>query len=413
MLSECVVALSLAISPGQCSSCGTGGGMYFSPGAGSGSWSAGADGFTSSGDSVAYGGGGGGDQLFPYDSPEPWLRGHFQEIPAYGGYATFRPHNYKHVLAQTELAGAWGLNPAMGYSHQWYHKYRQRSGMHPNFGLQHSSMAAPGFENLAQSSPEFGYPAMSGISQGADQAPVSVAAPVQQTVLERSDRPLSPSGGPGWQSQFASGGASQVTADEYQSRLEQLQRQLEEQSWQMRQLQQQLAERQAYFSQSQSAYAPGPSGYSPAPTSSPPVPSAQRMLPPAGGGYQELPPPAASTAPGILPLPQSIQPAIPSGLIPQGQPHSVTSQPFQIPNIQVPAGQAAYSVPPAVVQAGMVQFPAPPQPQPIYEQAGSWQPTGTPSLIPSQRTAHPVPHQFVPAERRYPDSASQPQIYRP
>lgn len=413
MLSECVVALSLAISPGQCSSCGTGGGMYFSPGAGSGSWSAGADGFTSSGDSVAYGGGGGGDQLFPYDSPEPWLRGHFQEIPAYGGYATFRPHNYKHVLAQTELAGAWGLNPAMGYSHQWYHKFRQRSGMHPNFGLQHSSTVAPGFEDLAQSSPEFGLPAMSGISQGGDRAPVSVAAPVQQTVLERSDRSLSPAAGSGWQSQFAPAGVPPVAVDEYQLRLEQLQRQLEEQSWQMRQLQQQLAERQAYFSQSQSQYAAGPSGYTPASTYSPPGPPAQRMPQPASGGYQELPPPAGATAPGILPLPQSIQPAIPSGLIPQGQSYPVPSQPFQIPNIQAPAGQAAYSIPQTGAQAGMVQFPAPSHPHPLYEQAGSWQSAGMPSSNPSQRAVHPASHQFVPAERGYPDRASQSRIYLP
>lgn len=392
MLSECVVALSLAISPGQCSSCGTGGGMYFSPGAGSGSWSAGAEAVYPSSDSVAYGGGGGGDQLFPYDSPEPWLRGHFQEIPAYGGYATFRPHNYKHVLAQTELAGAWGLNPAMGYSHQWYHKYRQRSGMHPNFGLQHSSTGAPGFEELAQSPPQSDWPATYGSGPESNRAPQLIAPPVQQTALERSNQALPAAGGSGWQSQFAAGSSPQIPAADYQSRLEQLQRQLEEQSWQMRHLQQQLAERQAYFSQSQSAYAPAPSY-------APPGQPAPRYPQPVTGGYQELPPPASETTPGILPFPQSTQPAIPSGLIPQGQQYPIPSQPFQIPNIQTPAGQAAYSISPTGTQAGITHS--------RYEQTGSWQPAGVSSPIPSQRAIQPVAHQTAPADSRYPAGFSQ------
>jgi hypothetical protein len=124
--------------------------MEFSPGMSAGSWSAGGGGMYPTYDAIAAGGGGGGDQMYPFDSPEPWLHGYFQEMPAYGGHATFRPHNYKHVLAQMQQAGSWGVNPAMVYSHQWYHRYRQRAGMHPNFGAQQGSISQPSFRNVAQ-----------------------------------------------------------------------------------------------------------------------------------------------------------------------------------------------------------------------------------------------------------------------
>jgi hypothetical protein len=128
-----------------------GGGMEFSPGMASGSFVAGQAGFSNPYDSVSSGGGGGGDQLYPFDSPEPWLHGYFQKLPAYGGYASFRPHNYKHVLAQMEVARRWGMSPVMAYSHQWYHRYRQRSGMHPNFGMGGSaSLEQPSFRHVAQ-----------------------------------------------------------------------------------------------------------------------------------------------------------------------------------------------------------------------------------------------------------------------
>lgn len=132
MLSELALAVSLALSPAQCATCGPGGGygggasygssyggggggMEFSPGMGAGSWSAGYGNGMNPYDSVNQGGGGGGDQLYPIDSTEPWLHGWFQEIPAYGGYHTFRPHNYKHVLAQMEVGGRWGMSPMMPY----------------------------------------------------------------------------------------------------------------------------------------------------------------------------------------------------------------------------------------------------------------------------------------------------------
>ena len=77
----------------------------------------------------AYGGGGAADQLYPYDSPEPWLHGYFQEIPAYGGFGAFRPYNYKHVLSQSQAAGGWGMAPTMPYAQQFWHRYHQKASL--------------------------------------------------------------------------------------------------------------------------------------------------------------------------------------------------------------------------------------------------------------------------------------------
>lgn len=72
---------------------------------------------------------GGGDELYPYDQQDPWLHGYFQEIPAYGGYAHFRPYNYRHVLAQTQAAAGWGLSKTMPYSHQYWQQYHERASL--------------------------------------------------------------------------------------------------------------------------------------------------------------------------------------------------------------------------------------------------------------------------------------------
>lgn len=83
------------------------------------------------GDTGGYGGNvnSTGEQLWPYDAPEPWLRGYFQEIPAYQGYHSFRPYNYRHVLSQTQAAGGWGMEPTMAYSQQFWHRYEARAAM--------------------------------------------------------------------------------------------------------------------------------------------------------------------------------------------------------------------------------------------------------------------------------------------
>lgn len=67
---------------------------------------------------------GDGVQLYPYDQQDPWLHGHFQRVPTYGGFASFRPYNYRHVFAQTQLAQTWGHAHGMPYSQQFWNRYR-------------------------------------------------------------------------------------------------------------------------------------------------------------------------------------------------------------------------------------------------------------------------------------------------
>lgn len=45
-------------------------------------------------------------------------------VPAYGGFASFRPYNYRHVFAQTQLAQQWGHAHGMPYSQQFWNRYR-------------------------------------------------------------------------------------------------------------------------------------------------------------------------------------------------------------------------------------------------------------------------------------------------
>jgi hypothetical protein len=59
-----------------------------------------------------------------FDAQEPWTHGYFQEIPAYSGFHAFRPYNYKHVQAQSQLAVEWSLAPTAAYSQQFWRPYR-------------------------------------------------------------------------------------------------------------------------------------------------------------------------------------------------------------------------------------------------------------------------------------------------
>lgn len=81
-----------------------------------------------------YGGGGGlSDQMLPYDTQDPQHHGYYQRMPAYGGFNSFRPYNYKHALSQAQAAGGWGLPPVMPYSQQFWNRYQFRaSGVQPN-----------------------------------------------------------------------------------------------------------------------------------------------------------------------------------------------------------------------------------------------------------------------------------------
>lgn len=65
-----------------------------------------------------------GVDLYPYDQQDTWIHGHFQRYPSYGGYASFRPYNYKHIAAQSQIAAGWGAPLGMPYSQQFWNRYR-------------------------------------------------------------------------------------------------------------------------------------------------------------------------------------------------------------------------------------------------------------------------------------------------
>ena len=68
-------------------------------------------------------GSGGYDQLHPFDDPRPWVRGYWQEIPAFGGSYHFRPYNYKHVLSQSQIVAGWGMSPTFVHSQEYFRRY--------------------------------------------------------------------------------------------------------------------------------------------------------------------------------------------------------------------------------------------------------------------------------------------------
>lgn len=384
MLSGWLLALTVAASPGQCGpgGCGVGGGMAFSPGMASGSFVAGQGGFSNPYDAVSAGGGGGGDQLYPFDSPEPWLHGYFQELPAHGGYASFRPHNYKHVLAQMEVAGRWGMSPNMPYSHQWYHKWRQRSGMHPNFGMGGSaSLDPPSYGNYARNQPPMMAPepqnasALSPASTGNQLSPLQQAAAFQQGYTGPTIPGITT---PFYQRSIAQPASTpaETVSPEYLERMDQLQKQLEEQTFQMQLMQQQMQAQDK--SQLQPWEQPNHLKFQEAQTNQQPEEPRQLQqfaAAPAvpAQGYQEL------SAPGTFAQPaygQPTQPApVPQGYgqtgsvqqaYPQPQPMYQPAAPqYQNAPLQgAPLQNAPMQVPP--LQAAPQSF----GPQPGYPQTG-------------------------------------------
>lgn len=105
---------------GMSSAGGTGGGLY--------STGMGLNGYSGSN----------GDTLLPWDTQEAWMHSYFQEIGAYPGYTHFRPYNYKHVFAQTDLSYRWGQPQGMPYSQQWWHRYQVRASLTPPIQTQMS-----------------------------------------------------------------------------------------------------------------------------------------------------------------------------------------------------------------------------------------------------------------------------------
>jgi hypothetical protein len=69
--------------------------------------------------------GNGGAQLYPFDQQAPWLHGQYQRVPAYGGYSSFRPYNYRHVAPQAQIAANFGGRGGMAYSQQFWNRYRE------------------------------------------------------------------------------------------------------------------------------------------------------------------------------------------------------------------------------------------------------------------------------------------------
>jgi hypothetical protein len=56
-------------------------------------------------------------------------------VPVYGGFSSFRPYNYRHVFAQTQLAQTWGHAHGMPYSQQFWNRYRGsylEGNLHPD-----------------------------------------------------------------------------------------------------------------------------------------------------------------------------------------------------------------------------------------------------------------------------------------
>jgi hypothetical protein len=92
---------------------------------------------------TANGGQYGHEEMYPYDAYDNWVHGHFQEIPAYGGYHFFRPYNYKHVLSQSQTSGGWGNSPQLPYSHEYFWRRSQQAG----------GQAAPGYGAPVYGSP--------------------------------------------------------------------------------------------------------------------------------------------------------------------------------------------------------------------------------------------------------------------
>lgn len=142
---------------------------------------------------------GDGVQLYPYDQQDPWLHGHFQRVPSYGGFASFRPYNYRHVFAQTQLAQQWGHAHGMPYSQQFWNKYRPsylegnlHSGYQPTMqNPQTQGYPSPNYPAQAypqqqqqqysnQVYQEPGYPVQSYPNQGAanNAYPVSAVRPI-------------------------------------------------------------------------------------------------------------------------------------------------------------------------------------------------------------------------------------------
>ena len=143
-------------------------------------------------------GAGDGLQLYPYDQQDPWLHGYFQRVPAYGGFSSFRPYNYRHVSAQTQLAQTWGHAHGMPYSQQFWNRYR---GSYLEGNLHSSNQPVmqdpqmpvyPSQPYPASASPEQAYPMQNVPAQGYPNPayPVSSVRPIVYQTPSGFDGPV-------------------------------------------------------------------------------------------------------------------------------------------------------------------------------------------------------------------------------
>lgn len=159
------------------------------------------------------------DPLYPFDAYDPWVHGSFQEIPAYGGYHSFRPYNYKHVLSQSQVAGGWGMSPTMPYSHEYFRRFR---------------------EQAATGQPRWNANA----AYAAEMARLRAQHDYQQTVAQSAPRetwsPMSPAAGSTMRNIDPA-----LYAPPRPSRIDELQAQIREQALQLQALENSLQEEQA------------------------------------------------------------------------------------------------------------------------------------------------------------------------
>ena len=75
---------------------------------------------------------GGHSRVVPFNFQAPWAHGQHKRLPAYAGYGSFRPYNYRHVAPQAQIATRWGATPGIPYSAGHANLYPARSAA-PSF----------------------------------------------------------------------------------------------------------------------------------------------------------------------------------------------------------------------------------------------------------------------------------------
>jgi len=116
-------------------------------------------------------------QLHSFDEPSPWLHGQHRRVPSYGGFATFRPHNFRHVLPQSQLAERAGMPRGLGYSQQFFDRNKiYDANTNPPPQLNRVPVAPPSQPAPRQFEPRF----------------YISAAPITLAPLSRPERSLQP-----------------------------------------------------------------------------------------------------------------------------------------------------------------------------------------------------------------------------